>query len=154
MFGWNEWDTSKHYYWIPRCLHWVFIDFLWTVESLMIAVVDNSFLWKTSNLPRGVWLLYWLVILVVMFPLAPTTAPSSHHNNDDQHHHNHAILARKWFHLVAVLLFAPVTVLAPQLMCYAVLAVSGLPLLESMRHYVPWLHQFYHRYLDVRNKQE
>jgi hypothetical protein len=50
---------------------------------------------------------------------------------------------------VAVYLFTPVTLAAPQLqsLSYAI-ALAVLMVMECVRRDIPWLHQFYHSYLD------
>jgi dolichol kinase len=64
------------------------------------------------------------------------------------------IVARKWFHLVAVALFVPVTLFAPKLqsLSYAI-ALAALMVLEAIRSHVPSVNAFYARYVD-RDKQE
>jgi dolichol kinase len=59
------------------------------------------------------------------------------------------VITRKWFHLVATLLFTPVTIYAPQLqsLSYAV-ALSLLILVEAIRADIPVLNRFYLQYLD------
>jgi dolichol kinase len=63
-------------------------------------------------------------------------------------------LARKWFHLAAVALFAPATLAAPKLqsLSYAI-ALAALTVLEAVRRRVPALNAFYAQYVD-RGKQE
>jgi dolichol kinase len=124
----------------PKCLWWIFGDFLMSVEqqqqpasSLAGRILPASL----TELPRMAWLAYWVVTMGATIPLAPGNNAS-------------AVIARKWFHLVAVLLFVPVTVAAPQLqsLSYAI-ALAVLLLLESTRHRLPWLNDFYLTYLDT-----
>lgn len=90
-----------------------------------------------TQLPRMAWLAYWAVTMVATIPLAPGNNAS-------------AVAARKWFHFVAVLLFVPATLSAPQLqsLSYAI-ALALLLVLESTRHYLTWLNDFYMTYLDT-----
>jgi dolichol kinase len=63
-------------------------------------------------------------------------------------------IQRKWFHLVAVLLFLPVTIAAPQLLSlsYAI-AISLLLVLECIRRDISLLQSYYERYLDSKKDQ-
>jgi dolichol kinase len=117
---------------LPRCLFWIFGDFLMQVEDPQQIQIQMDI----PKLPRMAWLVYWGIAMTVTIPLAPGS-------------NAHPILSRKWFHLIAVLLFVPGTVLAPQLqsLSYAV-ALAVLLVLESTRHLVPWLNEFYKTYLD------
>lgn len=101
----------------PRCINWL-LDFLLGYE---IAA--------SPGLPRVTWVLYWVATLIIMVPvsalprflkLAPT------------------VVMRKWFHLMAIILFTPVTLLSPQLMMlsYAV-ALCGLMVVECIRPLLP-----------------
>jgi dolichol kinase len=121
----------------PKCLWWIFADFLLATEQPLVhSAILGDLLW-----PRWAWLLYWSMILLVTIPLAPQT-------------NAHAVVARKWFHFVAVLLFAPATLFAPQLqsLSYAV-ALALLLLLECTRHDLPWLNDFYVTYLDTSKEE-
>jgi len=133
------WNDGQFDYPFPRCLYWIFGDFLLSVE----ASPSEQFLpIEVTGQPRVAWLVYWLTTLAVLVPLAPSNI-------------SNPILARKWFHLVAVILFVPATVAAPEMMSlsYAI-ALSVLLLLESTRHHVPWLNDFYSRYVDADGKNE
>jgi dolichol kinase len=59
------------------------------------------------------------------------------------------VIRRKWFHLLATLLFGPVTLLMPQLMSlgYAV-ALCGLAVIENLRSDMLFLQSFYINFLD------
>jgi dolichol kinase len=112
----------------PRCLNWL-TKFLEEYEE---PIQDLGLpVW-----PRFYWLLYWVAILSITIPLAPKSDTGT-------------IITRKWFHLVAVLLFTPVTLAAPQLqsLSYAI-ALAVLMVMECVRRDLPWLHEFYHCYLD------
>ena len=102
------------------------------------------------KLPRVAWLAYWFATMAVTIPLAHIRTRISSTTSPPRAH-----LSRKWFHGIAVLLFAPATVAVPQLMSlsYAV-ALALLLLLEATRHSVPWLNDFYGRYLDADGKGE
>lgn len=112
----------------PRSLFWLW-GFLWQPE---IA-------WNDDELPalrRWHWFLHWAVVLGVLLPLSPVSS--------------HTVLTRKWFHLVAVVLFVPVSIGAPRLqsLAYAV-AVAVLLTLECLRREIPVLNGFYQKYLDT-----
>jgi len=103
--------------------------------------------------------------LAITLPLSPepgTQTPSiklkddketnisrSKHTSSTISDSQRVVLARKWFHFVAVLLFTPVTIAAPQLLSlsYAV-ALAILILFESARADLPMIQQFHERYLD------
>lgn len=127
MFWWRGIDA----YDFPRCLHWIWFDFLLKSESTEYAL----------ELPRAVWLIYWGIVMLITIPLAPGS-------------HIRPILARKWFHFVAIVLFVPSTLLAPQMqsLSYAV-ALCVLMIMEPLRRDVPLLNAFYRTYLDA-SKQE
>jgi dolichol kinase len=94
-----------------------------------------------SQYTRSVWLVYWLVIVIVAMIQAPQQCS--------------VVTSRKWFHLVAICLFLPVTLLAPQLMSlsYAI-ALCVLMVMESMRYYLPSkIQHFYKRFLDAQKEK-
>ena len=113
---------------------------LWWLYSFLLEAEEHTD--SMANLPRAAWLAYWGVVLLLTIPLAPATNVRS------------AVLARKWFHFVGVLLFCPTTYYAPQLQSlgYAV-ALALLAVLESVRRDFPVLNAFYITYLDT-SKQE
>ena len=126
-------QLSTSVYRFPRCLFWIFGDFFWVTEESKTEIPGFA-----SDFPRFGWLGYWLVVLLVAIPLAPS--PSS----------SNPVIARKWFHLVAVVLFLPTTMVAPQMqsLSYAV-ALCVLLVIESSRCHLPWLNDFYRCYLDT-----
>ena len=128
----------------PKCLWWIFNDFLFEIEytpgdndttSLDTGVAR----WfpPVRRLPRVAWLIYWFATMLVTIPLAPTTGQIS------------PVIARKWFHFIAVLLFVPTTILVPQLqsLSYAV-AICVLLIIEVIRIDIPIVNDFYYTYLD------
>lgn len=133
---------------------------LWSIPGLQLAGTDSSlpsprslfwlaqFLIDTETVaetcfpkwPRFVWLIYWAVVLVISLSLAPTITPTTS-----------ITMARKWFHLVALVLFVPVTVASPQLQSFGyAVALALLMILECVRTNVVWLNAFYERYVDHR----
>jgi dolichol kinase len=83
------------------------------------------------------------VALLILIPFSPKTM-------------NNVVIARKWFHLVAVVLFAPVTRFAPQLMSLSyTVALAVLMVLENLRFELDWpqLRNFYACYLDSSKDQ-
>jgi dolichol kinase len=135
---------------IPQAIHWLFQYLVETEESLLVTTT------LLPQMPRYGWLVYWVMILALALFFSPEP-PSLLVDNDSSDNNNvpgisktHAIvLARKWFHGIAVLLFAPVTLAAPQLLSlsYAI-ALAILMLLESARYAFPMIQQFHQRYLD------
>lgn len=125
--------SLDHNYNIYRsaALDWI-ITFLQQVETVPSPL----------NGRRYFYLLYWgaviLVALVLPFALFPRNAA-----------HLATTLRRKYFHGVAIMLFAPVTVCAPSLqsLSYAI-ATALLLLLEGIRPVVPWLQQAFAPLLD------
>ena len=114
----------------PKCFSWL-VGFLLDCENPSSACI-----------PRVAWTVYWFVVVGMMAPISAhpkfaTLAP--------------AVVLRKWFHLVAILLFTPVTLLAPQLMglSYAI-ALCVLMVLECLRpHFPRSLQDFYLTFLDT-----
>lgn len=134
---WYQSAATEHP--LPKCLWWIIFDFLLAVETPSTGTASSRLHLPSSitEFPRMAWLAYWIVAMAATIPLAPGS-------------NSNAVIARKWFHLVAVLLFVPATVAVPQLqsLSYAV-ALAVLLLLESTRHYLPWLNDFYVTYLDT-----
>lgn len=128
FFYMNHAVPSVSYYPFPRCLLWLLGDFL-----LLVETPNNVIGVPLSNY---VWLGYWGMVLAVTIPLSPGEEA-------------HPIVARKWFHLIAILLFVPVTLLAPRLqsLAYAV-SLAVLVIFESARSNIPILDRFYAAYLD------
>jgi dolichol kinase len=115
-----EW--SLHYtlqqYPIPMCGYWL-VEFLSQEEG---------------PYPRYYVLVYWALILVLLLPVSPTTSAP--------------VVARKWFHLIAILLFAPPTYYQPQFLSLAyAIALCVLIAVEHCRSLLPIM-EFYSRYLD------
>lgn len=124
-----------------------------------------DFLLETENGHERFWgLLYWAAMLAVasvptgaLLSLAAatttTTAPSKQQQQHKQPRPSVAV-TRKWFHLVAVVLFGPITVKFPELMAlsYAV-AASVLVVAEAVRSDVPSLQAFYGAFLDDRKDE-
>jgi dolichol kinase len=142
----EQWNINIPSWCIPQAIHWLFQYLLETEQPL----VTTNLL---PTMPRYGWLLYWLMVLALTIPFSPEP-PSLDNKNKNNNVTNisstHAIvLARKWFHGIAVLLFAPVTLAAPKLLSlsYAI-ALAILMLLESARTVFPTIQQFHQRYLD------
>ena len=114
----------------PKCFNWL-LAFLLDCENATSACF-----------PRIAWIVYWIVVVGIMVPISAhpkfaTLAPT--------------VVLRKWFHLVAILLFTPATLLAPQLMTlsYAI-ALCSLMVLECIRPQLPRTIQvFYLTLLDA-----
>jgi dolichol kinase len=112
----------------PKCIFWLW-QFLLEREQPMAPYFHL--------VPRFYWLLYWAVTLLILMFLAPDGSKNP-------------VVARKWFHFIAVLLFGPVTVAAPQLqsMSFAI-AASLLLVVECIRSNCPCVNMFYQKYLDT-----
>lgn len=113
----------------PRAATWL-LRFLFETEQSNTLYI--------SSYPRYVWLLYWMVVLVLALVCSPRPQ------------HTRVVVVRKYFHGMAILLFVPVTVVAPLLMSlsYAI-ALSILMVMEQLQPFLPTACQeFYARYLD------
>ena len=108
---------------LPHSLQWL-VEFILSSEAISLPR------------PRYLGLLYWLSMLVLLAP--PTAAIVRYQNHS-------VVITRKWFHLVAVILFAPTTHFFPKLMAigYAV-ALCGLLVLESIRRDAPFVDDIFH----------
>jgi len=104
---------------------------VWWQSSFLSWLI--SFLCETEgSVPRYWWLLYWMIGLIVTMGLAVAWLRRGRHTFYPSH--LSVVVARKWFHGVAVALFWPVTYAAPHLMSlsYAI-AISLLLLMECLR---------------------
>lgn len=114
-----------------KTLPW-FLDYMKGTEEAPFVnkIIPTGF----SNL---FWVVYNGLVLAVMLPL------SSRYLAD-------VTVSRKWFHLVAVLLFLPTTLSAPgfQTLSYAV-GSAILLLFEVVREHVKPVSQFFEQYLDA-----
>ena len=135
---------------IPQALHWL-VDFLLETEELPVVnrASSSSTKWLLPHIPRYGWILYWIIVLAISIPLSPKPADDKDKRFHPLPQKHRIVLARKWFHGIAVLLFTPVTLAAPQLLSlsYAI-ALAILILVESARMDLPMLQQFHERYLD------
>ncbi|KAG7371435.1 hypothetical protein IV203_020005 [Nitzschia inconspicua] len=118
--------TKRQLYVLPMSLQWL-MDFLMDTES---------------GYPRYYGLLYWGVILSVTS--LPTyyllTVPTDRIP---------VVVTRKWFHLIAIMLFGPVIMIMPQLMALSfVIAICVLMVLETLRRDLPSLQSFYVTFVD------
>lgn len=114
----------------PKCFNWL-LAFLFDCEN------DTS-----ACIPRMAWMVYWIVVVGIMVPISTHPKFASLATT---------VVLRKWFHLVAILLFTPVTLLAPQLMTpsYAI-ALCALMVFECIRTQLPRSVQaFYLKLMDT-----
>jgi dolichol kinase len=158
---------------LPRSLVWL-VQFLLeteqgpTTRTLTQQQQHHDMPSPSPYWPRFYWLVYYVVILVIFIPLAPRRQRQEQSHQSQSHSSlsngkktttttttttvvpMSTVVARKWFHLIATLLFTPVTIYAPQLqsLSYAV-ALSLLILIEAVRVDIPALNHFYSQYLDV-----
>lgn len=104
----------------------------------------SKFLTEKENGFERLWgLFYWVGVLTVgSYPtFALLSIPSKNKPS--------VVVTRKWFHLIAVILFGPVTWQFPQLMSlsYAI-AFCVLVVLETLRGDAPLLQSFYTAFID------
>lgn len=91
-------------------------------------------------LPNYAWLMYWIMTVVVLAPVAILIAKKLQYlRNGSARKRKLIVMARKYFHFVAVVLFLPPTFYAPDMMVlsYAI-AAALLILVESMRGALSW----------------
>jgi dolichol kinase len=101
-----------------------------------------------SGYARFRGLIYWGITLVLCS--LPTYALLRLPSNNLP-----VVVTRKWFHLVAVLLFAPMIWKAPQLMSLSfAIAVCVLFVLEALRRDLPALQSFYVTFIDDNKDEE
>jgi len=109
-----------------------------------------------KSLPRYIWLLYWLLVLICTLPIAIMIAQKLHSQQSESHSlqqsesetQNHSqqqqqqqqrnkkmiVIARKYFHFIGILLFSPVTYFAPSMMFLSYsIATAFLTLGEALR---------------------
>lgn len=121
--------------------------FTWPYSFLPLSIqwLTDFLTEKEDGFERFWGLLYWAGVLIVgSYPtFALISLPSEKKPS--------VVVARKWFHFIAVLLFGPVTWQFPQLMSlsYAI-AVCLLILLETLRSDAPLLQSFYSAFIDDR----
>ena len=115
---------------IPTAILWL-IDFLSSPEG-----INESSNLTLSTIPRYGWLIYWIVVLLITIPFAIVIAMYLSHNIEDLTRKKKMIVvARKYFHFVAVLLFAPPTYYAPSMMFLSYAIASALLIfIESLRY--------------------
>jgi len=100
---------------------------------------------KEDGLERYWGIVYWIIVLAVgSYPTFTLISVPSQNKPS-------VVVTRKWFHLIAILLFGPVTWWLPQLMSlsYAI-AVCILVVLETFRADTPLLQSFYTAFIDDR----
>ncbi|OEU19909.1 hypothetical protein FRACYDRAFT_235973 [Fragilariopsis cylindrus CCMP1102] len=131
-------SISSYRYFLPLSLQWLI-----------------EFLSEKENGHQRIWgILYWVIVLVIasyptfrLLSLQPSTTESANSKNKNE---QSVVVTRKWFHLIAVLLFGPITWQFPQLMSlsYAI-ATCILIVLETLRSDdAPLLQSFYFAFLD------
>lgn len=90
-------------------------------------------------LPPYMWLLYWVLILFPTFIIAQRYIINKYISDcpHSKERGRRIVVARKFFHLVSVIMFGPPTYMAPEMMglSYAV-AVALLVLVERLRYLV------------------
>jgi len=117
----------------------------WTIQFLLKPLAQPQYLtssmkilsWKwiffQAGHTRFCWIIYWGFVLVTMMPFAQWLARDLMYRRKKEQRLNVAV-ARKYFHIVAVVLFTPVTILDPSLMVLAYsVSLALLIVLESLR---------------------
>ena len=136
---------------LPLWFQWIF-EFLVSTEDRTDHVTTSI---SSSLYPRYYGLVYWLSLgISLVLPTMRIVSPVKEQKPASNGTGGGAgtikvVVRRKWFHLVAVLLFGPITVVFPQLLAlgYAV-ALCGLAILEKLRPQVPALQVFYKSLID------
>jgi dolichol kinase len=125
---------------LPLCWHWL-------LEFLELSKDGQD------EYPQFYGLIYWIVLLILlaiptMIIIQTRTRQEQQQQQEQQYQYSYAV-RRKWFHLVAVLLFGPITHIFPDLMSlsYAI-ALCGLVVVETIRKDCPLLQSFYHEWID------
>ena len=109
------------------------IVFKWLNVFLFTPEYDNEDN-QVQSMPRFIWLCYWGIVLVCTIPIAIVIAESLRHIQDRDRKKKLTIVARKYFHVVALLLFGPPTYFAPSMMYLSYsIAIALLCLIESLR---------------------
>ena len=123
--GWCSRSSSSI---VPINIRWL-VWFLSQQEETAYEGVS-----RLESLPRYAWLLYWVGILAISGPIAFFIARGLHNCKCSKRRKMLTVVARKFFHFVAVALFVPPTFYAPRMMSvsYAI-AASLLVLVESLR---------------------
>lgn len=144
---------------VPYSINWLW-RFLMETEKYPLGI-SVSQLQQSFSFPRYVWLLYWAIdlflgaiVLVLLHTQTETseTTPSKSRSTVSRASVSrkfNTVVARKFFHGVAVLLFMPTAIFAPQLLSlsYAI-ATALLMVVEYVRADVPLVQNFYNQYLD------
>lgn len=141
---------------IPRCVIW--LVFFLSSKSVQIGLI---------SVRRTMVLIYWATVLAVCIPIASrfTLWITAASKNDSLTRKQRVVIARKYFHLVAILLFAPITYLDPDMMSlsYAI-AIALLIVIEMVRGWMvtnddkietvsgaPSLNDFYLSFMDEKD---
>ncbi|KAL7537338.1 hypothetical protein ACHAXR_007748 [Thalassiosira sp. AJA248-18] len=127
--------------WTPRSVRWLF-------HFLSSEFDDVPLHSSSTSVLRVVELVYWACTLAICLPIASILASwitardasriedsnANDGTNKKKEHEKRVIIARKYFHLVAILLFTPITWLDPDMMSlsYAI-ATALLVILEMAR---------------------
>ena len=158
----------------PQCLWWL-IRFLGQVERscFLPRTTDEFEIIPFSSLPRYYWLVYWVVALAVTLVGVPSlleplvfprdNAQQRQYGKEDSLSSSSTLpltsiitLKRKWFHWVAVLVFGPVTLFAPQLQALGyTIALAILVSVEGVqvRQHMPSMQAFFATFLDPRKNE-
>ena len=131
--------------WIPTSLKWLLQFFYIGVEKCTTCNLVNEYEGKISD--RFLWILYWLLVLCVTFPLSIIVVNQT---NEKPYSNNQKpipiVIARKCFHFVAIALFLPVSLFSVDLMAlsYAI-ACALLLLIEAVRYPIASVDSFEHK---------
>jgi len=120
----------------PRSIPWL-VAFLF--DSNIKHLPPQSTSRRTIMPPPYIWLLYWILILLLTIIIAHRYIIQRYLVNcpHPKERGRRIVVARKFFHLVSIIMFGPPTYAAPEMMglSYAV-AVALLVLVERLRYLV------------------
>lgn len=118
---------------IPTAILWL-VDFLISSEIAKESKDRHSFSIVVSRFPRYIWLTFWIAVLFTTTPIAIIIAKSLSQFEDSTKKKKMIVVARKYFHFVAVMLFTPATFYAPSMMFLSYSIASALLIfIESLR---------------------
>jgi len=115
----------------------------WELELKSISwLIDFLLRDDAFNMPRYSAIIYWSIVLIVSSICVTSLQAAAGRTS--------ITVRRKWFHLIAILLFAPTTYCFPQTLSlsYAI-AIAVLVAVEEVRRDIPQIQAFFDRYLDT-----
>ena len=123
---------------LPRSILWLVVFLLKCGDRKTCSMSFNVLqptIQSLKALPHFIWLLYWILSIAILAPIAMMIFYRLQKLEvGGKSRKKWVVIARKYFHLVAIVLFVPPTVFAPVMMAlsYAI-ATCVLVLVESVR---------------------